>query len=347
MADLSLIWQDYGLDRLQEGIAALFPERQLSLERLFSLVMSGDIFGAFELLFQGGISDFFGQLAGMRNVFVWLLVLGIVSSLMTHFVEIFDRHQVADMGFYFMYILFTAILLKSFSQAVDIAVGTVDNIILFVRLLSPAYLLSVGVSSGMVTAGASYQLLLLAVYGVEYVLSAGLIPLINSFVMLSVVNGIWAEEKLTLLIDLLGRIIGWVLKGALGVVTGVGVFQALITPVVDSARSSALRKLISAIPGVGNTISGVAELALGSAVVIRNSIGVILLLLLLLLCAVPILKIGVIAGLLKAAAAFMGIVSDRRITVCADRTGDAGLLLMRATGTAMLLFLITIAVTAV
>lgn len=347
MADLSLIWQDYGLDRLQEGIAALFPERQLSLERLFSLVMSGDIFGAFELLFQGGISDFFGQLAGMRNVFVWLLVLGIVSSLMTHFVEIFDRHQVADMGFYFMYLLFTAILLKSFSQAVDIAVGTVDNIILFVRLLSPAYLLSVGVSSGMVTAGASYQLLLLAVYGVEYVLSAGLIPLINSFVMLSVVNGIWAEEKLTLLIDLLGRIIGWVLKGALGVVTGVGVFQALITPVVDSARSSALRKLISAIPGVGNTISGVAELALGSAVVIRNSIGVILLLLLLLLCAVPILKIGVIAGLLKAAAAFMGIVSDRRITVCADRTGDAGLLLMRATGTAMLLFLITIAVTAV
>ena len=347
MADLSLIWQDYGLDRLQEGIAALFPERQLSLERLFSLVMSGDIFGAFELLFQGGISDFFGQLAGMRNVFVWLLVLGIVSSLMTHFVEIFDRHQVADMGFYFMYLLFTAILLKSFSQAVDIAVGTVDNIILFVRLLSPAYLLSVGVSSGMVTAGASYQLLLLAVYGVEYVLSAGLIPLINSFVMLSVVNGIWAEEKLTLLIDLLGRIIGWVLKGALGVVTGGGVFQALITPVVDSASSSALRKLISAIPGVGNTISGVAELALGSAVVIRNSIGVILLLLLLLLCAVPILKIGVIAGLLKAAAAFMGIVSDRRITVCADRTGDAGLLLMRATGTAMLLFLITIAVTAV
>lgn len=128
--------------------------------------------------------------------------------------------------------------------------------------------------------------------------------------------------------------------------TGIGVFQALITPVVDSARNSALQKLLSAIPGVGNTIGGIAELALGSAVVIRNSIGVVLLLLLLLLCAVPLLKIGVIAGLLKAAAAFMGIVSDRRITVCADRTGDAGLLLLRTTGTAMLLFLITIAVTA-
>lgn len=347
MVDLNLIWQDYGLDKLEEGMAALFPARQLSLEKLFSLVMSGDIFGALGLLFQGGISDFFGQLAGMRNVFVWLLVLGIVSSLMTHFVEIFDRRQVADIGFYFMYLLFTAVLLKCFSQAVDIATQTVENIVLFIKLLAPAYLLSVGVSSGTLTAGASYQTLLLVVYGVEYVLLAGLLPLIYSFVMLSVINGIWAEEKLGFLIELLGKVIGWILKGALGVVTGIGVFQALITPVVDSARTTALQKLISAIPGVGNAAGGVAELALGSAVVIKNSIGVVLLLLLVLLCAVPLVRIGVIAGLLKAAAAFMGIVSDRRITVCADRAGDGGLLLLRMTGTAMLLFLITIAVTAV
>ena len=41
----------------------------------------------------------------------------------------------------------------------------------------------------------------------------------------------------------------------------------------------------------------------------------------------------------------MGIVSDKRITACADRTGDAGLLLLKTTGTAMVLFLIAIAVT--
>ena len=74
--------------------------------------------------------------------------------------------------------------------------------------------------------------------------------------------------------------------------------------------------------------------------------GVVLLLLLILLCAVPLAKIAVIACLLKCAAAFMGIVSDKRITACADRTGDAGLLLLRTSGTGVLLFLISIAVTA-
>ena len=346
MTDLNLVWQDYGLDRLAEGIERLFPKGGIDLENILLQVISGDVFGAISELFKGSVRGFTGQMEGMKNVFGWMLVLGIVSSLMTHFVEIFDRHHVADIGFYFMYLLFTAILLKCFGQAADAAAGALENIILFVQLLVPAYLITVGISAGALTAGAAYQVMLFAVYGVEYILSAGLLPLIYSYVMLSVINGIWVEEKLSLLIDLLGKAVGWVLKGALGIVTGISIFQALIAPVIDSARTSALQKFVSAIPGVGGAASGVAELVLGSAMVIKNSVGVVLLLLLLLMCAAPLFKIAVIAGILKCVAAFMGIVSDKRITACADRTGDAGLLLLKTTGTAMVLFLIAIAVTA-
>lgn len=346
MTDWNLVWQDYGLDRLEEGIEKLFPKGGIDLESILTQVASGDIFGALGELFQGSVRGFTGQLDGMKNVFIWMLVLGIVSSLMTHFVEIFDRHHVADIGFYFMYLLFTALLLKCFAQAVDTAAQVLENIILFVQLLVPAYLITVGISAGAVTAGSSYQMMLFAVYGVEYILSAGLLPLIHSYVLLAVINGIWVEEKLSLLIDLLGKAIGWILKGALGVVTGISVFQALIAPVVDSARTLALQKFVSAIPGVGGAASGVTELVLGSAMVIKNSVGVVLLLLLLLMCAVPLFKLALISGGLKCVAAFMGIVSDKRITACADRTGDAGLLLFKTTGTAMVLFLIAIAVTA-
>ncbi len=322
--DLSTIWQDFGLDRLEAGVRQLFPDTGISTERLLGQVMEGDVL-----------------------VFLWLLVLGIVSSLVTRFAEIFDMHQVADLSFYFMYLLFTAILLQCFSQAADTALNTLENITLFIRLLSPAYLLSVGVSGGAATAMVACQLMLLVIYGVECILAQGIIPLVYSVAMLSVVNGIWEEEKLTLLIDLLEKGIGWVLKGAVGVITGISVFQALITPVVDSVRKSTLQKLVSVIPGVGSVADGAVELVLGSALVIKNSIGVVLLILILVLCAAPLFKIGVIAGVLKCSAAFMGVISDRRITTCANRTGDAGLLLLRITGTAILLFLICVAVVTV
>lgn len=342
--ELSAIPQEYGLDRLEEGIRTLFPERTIALEDLLSQVMGGDVFGALAELFTGSITDFVAQLMSLKNIFVWLLVLGIVSSLMTHFVEIFDRHQVADIGFYFMYLLFTVILLQCFMRVAETAAETLENIILFIRLMMPAYLMTVGVATGGMTAGAACQLMLLIVYGAETVLAQGIIPLIYSFVMLVVVNGIWTEEKLGLLIDLLEKGIGWVLKGAMGVVTGFSVFQSLITPVLDSARTTGLQKVVAAIPGVGNAADGVVELVLGSAMVIRNSVGVVVMLLMLLLCAMPLVKIAVMAGVLKLAAAFMGIVSDKRITACADRTGDAGMLLLRTVGTAMLLFLISVAV---
>ena len=78
------------------------------------------------------------------------------------------------------------------------------------------------------------------------------------------------EEKLNLLIELLEKGIGWVLKAALGVVTGISVFQAVITPVIDSVKASTLQKVISAIPGIGNAADGVVELVAGSAVVIKK-----------------------------------------------------------------------------
>ncbi len=325
--DLGLVWQDFGLDKLEEGMRTLFPQSKLSLEKVLGQIMEGDVFGALGALFRDGISDIWGQLAGMRNVLIFLLILGLVSSLMTHFVEIFDRQQVADIGFYFMYLLFTAVLLQSFSQVVSTAQGTMENISLFIKLMVPAYLLSVGISTGLATVNASCQLMMIVIYGVETLLENGVIPVIYSICMLAVVNGIWAEEKLTLLIELLEKCVGWVLKGAVGVITGLSVFQALITPVVDTVKTSALQSFLSAIPGVGNAADGVVELVIGSAAVIRNSIGVVLLVLFLLMCA-----------------AFMGIVSDSRITSCANRAGNAALLVLRTTGTAMLLFLISIAV---
>ncbi len=346
MIELESIWEDYGLDKLQEGMRTLFPESSISLSDLMSEIMTGDILGALSKLLQGSIAGIAGQLTGMKNIFVWLLVLGIVSALMAHFVEVFDRHQIADMAFYFMYLLFSAILLKCFSQAAQTAVETIENIVLFIKLLVPTYLIAVGVSTGSTTVGAYYQLLLLIIYGVENILTGAVIPFVYSHAMLSVINGIWMEEKLNLLIELLEKGIGWVLKAALGVVTGVSVFQAVITPVIDSVKASTLQKVISAIPGIGNAADGVVELVAGSAVVIKNTIGIALLILLLLLCAAPLLKIFCIACLLKGAAAFMGLVSDKRITACANRTGDAGMLLFRTTGTALLLFLVTLSIVA-
>ena len=52
MIELESIWQDYGLDKLEEGMGRLFPDVSFSLSDLMERVMSGDVLGAIGYLFQ-------------------------------------------------------------------------------------------------------------------------------------------------------------------------------------------------------------------------------------------------------------------------------------------------------
>lgn len=248
---IDMIWEEYGLDQLQQGLSNLFPGNEFSLRQVLSQIMQGDVLGAAGNILNALLGDLGGQLAGLRNVLLWLVMLGLVSALMSHFMEIFDKHQIADISFYFMYLLLTAVLLASFGQTARTATAAMENILVFIRLLVPTYLMAVGVASGTTTAGASYQLVLLLIYGVERLLMGGLLPFIYSYVLLAVVNGVWIEEKLSLLMELLEKGIKASLKAIVGVVMGISVFQSVITPVIDSVKTSTLQKIVSAIPGIG------------------------------------------------------------------------------------------------
>ena len=344
---MDLIWEEYGLDQLQQGLSNLFPGNEFSLRQVLAQIMQGDVLGAIRDIANAMLGDMGSQLAGLRNVLLWLVMLGMVSALMSHFMEIFDKHQVADISFYFMYLLLTAVLLASFGRIAQVASTTMENILLFIRLLVPTYLMAVGVASGTATAGASYQLVLLLIYGVERVLIGGLLPFIYSYVLLAVVNGIWIEEKLSMLMELLEKGIKAALKAIIGIVTGISVFQSVITPVIDTVKTSAMQKIMAAVPGIGGAADSLASMVIGSAVVIKNSIGVVLLILLMSVCLSPLLQILLTACCMKLAAAVMGIISDKRITACTNKVGEGSMMLLKITGTALLLFLISISLVAV
>ena len=278
-------------------------------------------------------------MAGLINIFAAILILGIVSALFSNFSDIFQNHQVADISFYFLYLLLMAVLMKTFLAASGIASGMVADIVLFIKMFIPTYFMAVGAAQGPASAIVYYQFMLLLAYGVEKLLSSVLLPMIYSYVLLALMNGVWAEERLTLLLECLKKGIGLGLKVALGAVTSLSVFQSMITPVLDSLQGTAVKKAISVIPGIGNLAEGVTEMVVGSAVLIKNSIGLLLLLLLLAICLVPLAKLFLIACVMKGSAALAGIVSDRRITGCTDRVGDGSLLLFRTAFTAVACFL--------
>lgn len=344
--DLSGAWEQYGMDEVEKGMDRLMPGYELDMKGVWKSIVHGRIIEAAAILWDGVKGKLVSELAGMKNIFASIVVLGIVSALFSNFSDVFQNHQIADISFYFLYLLLISVLMKAFLAASDIAGQTVENIVLFIKMFIPTYFIAVGAATGAVTGAAYYQFMFVLAYGVEKIILSFLIPLIYSYVLLALVNGIWAEDRLTLLLDFLKKGIGAVMKVAMGAITSFSLFQSMIAPVLDSLKNSAVKKAIGVIPGIGNLAEGVAEMVVGSAVLIKNSIGLLMLLFLLAICLVPLAKLVLIAGMMKGSAALVGIVSDKRVSGCTDRVGDGSFMLFKASFTAVALFMVTIAIVA-
>lgn len=343
------IWQqmeDLDLREIEEGFADLFPDYSLDMNRLFSQILEGRVTEAFSTLAGGLKEGIRNEISGMKEIIICILVIGVVSSLFSNFSDIFAGGQISQVGFYFLYLFLMAVLTRAFVSVSATAVETIENIVLFVKLFIPTWIMAVGASAGSATAVFYYQMLLLGAYFIESFLLAVLIPFVYSYVILALLNGIWAEERLTLLLDFVKKAIVTALKVVMGMITGFSMVQAVILPVVDKLKISAFRKAVSAIPGVGGVAEGITELVIGSAVLIKNSLGVLMLVLLLAACAMPLVRILTVAWLVKLGAAVTGIISDKRISGCADRVGEGCFLLLRCVFTSAAFFVIIIGVVA-
>ncbi len=343
------IWQqmaDYDLGEIEQGLSELFPSFSLDMEEVLALIAKGDFMQAVSLLTDGMKDAVVNEFSGMKQLLISILVIGIISSLFSNFADIFSGQQISQVGFYFLYLFLMAVLTKTFVAASEIAVAAMENTVLFVKLFIPTWFLAVGTSVGSTTAVFYYQVMLVVAYLVESFLLHGLVPFIYSYVILALLNGIWAEERLSLLLDFMKKGILFAQKTAIGIIMGLSLVQSVIVPVLDGLKISAFRKALSAIPGIGGAAEGVTELVMGAAVLIKNSMGILFLLVLLVMCALPICKLFFAGALMKLGAALSGIVSDKRISGCADKVGEGCFLLLRCLFTSVALFIIVIGVVA-
>ncbi len=308
-----MFWQE--MDTVEERFESLFPAYQFDGKQVLSYILQGDIKGAVLSLVSGLTGAVKAQFGEIRTLFVMILVLGITAALFSGFADIFQSRQVSDIAFYFIYLLLTAGLLKVFGSIAGVVGEMLNQLTTFMQLFIPTYLLAVGTAAGAASAAAYYQLFLLIVYLIEKCYLSVLLPMIYCFILLSVINGIWMEEKLNLLLDFVQKLVGYGLKITLGIITGFSLLQSMISPVVD-------------------------------ALLIKNSIGIYITIVMLFICSLPVLKILLLSGALKAGAALIGIVSDKRMTNLANRAGDGSLMLLKVALSAVGLFIISVAIVA-
>lgn len=344
--NLTGIYEEFQFQKLEQELQSLNPEWNFSLLDLLADIFRGQGVTAVKELFEGQKQILIAELSGLKTIVITIVIVVLLSAVFSSVKEAFHNQQIADVSFYINYLILIILCIGVFQQMLEIGEAALDGIEKFMRIFFPTYCMVMGASAGSVTALGYYQLACLLIYGIELLLKKIMLPLISGYMLFVVMNGIWEEERLELLLEVWKKGMQACLKIVLGLLTGASLIQSLITPVIERIKDETMYKAIESIPGIGSLAEGAAKIWFGSAVLIKNSVGVLSCVLLLLLCLAPLFKLAVTGCLLKGLAAILGMVGDKRMIHCTAHVGDGIFLLLQTVFYAIVFFLVLIAVTA-
>ncbi|MDF2888948.1 MAG: Sporulation stage protein [Lacrimispora sp.] len=284
-----------------------------------------------------------GEIESSGHMMGQILVLGIIGAVFSNFSSVFTGSQISETGFFVTYLLLFTYLAASFFTSITIVSSVVEQILGFMRVLMPAYFLAAAFAGSSATAMASYEFTLFILSAAQWLLGTVLLALIRVYALLVMAGHIAKEDMLSKLTELLEQVVSWSLKTLIGLVLGFQLIQSMVLPYVDSLKTGAIQKLVGAIPGIGQGVSSVAQMVLGSGVLIKNTIGAAGILILLILTIVPILKLVILMLFYQCVAALLQPVCDKRIISCISDMAKGHKMLLSVAVSCMILFIVTIA----
>lgn len=324
----------------------LFPEEKLDFGETVRSVMTGEAKLDAGLVNRLVGDQLFYAFRVNKKSIVRLIAIAVSAAIFLNFSNVFQTRQVSEISFFLLYMLLVGVSLSSFQAASDWVQDGIGQLTGFMKALYPIYFVAVTAAKGSLTSGAFYHLALLLILVVDGVVMHVMIPMIHIYVLVRVLNSLQPEDYLSKLSELLEIVISWILKSLLGCMIGLNVVQGLVAPAIDTVKRSIAARGVEAIPGIGDALGGTAEVVLGMAVLLKNSIGLAGALICCALCAVPLIQLAVITLAYKLAAAVIQPVSDKRIVDCISGVGEGCRMLLKAVITSGVLFLLTIAIVA-
>ena len=322
-------------------LGEIFPEEKMKFSDLVSQMTEGK--AVWSALWDFLKEQIWYEFQNTKKSMVQILIIALVAAIIHNFSGVFQNQQVAELGFYILYVLFISICVGNFRVLIDSVGEGIAKLQEFFQALGPVYFMAVAITTGSMTAIAFYNILLFIIYLAEVLITNLLLPLVQTFFVLRILNEMSKEEYLSKFGDLLEMVVKWILRIFLAAVLGINVIQGMLSPAIDTVKRSVLKGGSEAIPIIGDAIGGVTEVMLGTAVLIRNGIGAAGAIICIVICLIPIVQMAGIMVLYRFMAAIVQPISEKRMVNCIGNMADSASLLLQIILTSGALFLIVIA----
>lgn len=284
------------------------------------------------------------QLKSHGQTMGYLVILLLSAAVLSAIARAFKNKQISEMGFYMIFLLLFLIMMKSFGVCYTLTETVIGDLIDFMRVLMPAYLMAAAVSAYRTTAVMYYEGFLLLIYYLQKLVLSLILPGIRCYVLFSLLSYLGKEDFLARGRDGLKRGILFVLKAMIGVTAGLQMIQGMISPAIDEMKHTVFSKGISSLGSVGNVAQNVTDVILGSGALLKNGIGVAGAICILLICLLPVAQVSGYAVFYQLLSAAAEPISDKRLVGVIEKMGEGIGLLVKVLFTVCAMFLLSISI---
>lgn len=331
-----------GIKEMQQMLEEQLPNTSFSMSEYIKQLIFGE--QPFSITDVGNTikEAVMEEITANTNLWKQCFFIALIAAFFSNFVMMFQNKQVGETGYYIGVLLLFSLLITAFVGVFSVAEKMLTMLVTFMKVLLPVYFMLTAASSGQSVASGGYQLALLVVTLVDYMIKAVLLPAVKIYFFTVLINQLSKTDKFSKFLELLDTGIRWTMKGLLGLVTGLNVVQGLLLPGVQKVKQNAFLKTGASIPVVGDLFTGVTETVLSVLSLLRNAVGVAGVVTMLLLCFIPLIKLVVYALVFRAEAALLQPMGGGQICECMTGVSKTAGFLLYLEFVSMLLFGITI-----
>lgn len=339
------IYQGYQWEEMNQLIQEFLPVKEASFLSLTEEIMKGSYGSILETIRHVFLENFQLELNSIKQFLAGIIFVVFLSSFLNVLKNSFKNKQIADIVYYTNYMILMILFMEVYEDITLICKDTLTELERFMKIFFPAYFLMVGTSNGIKTGLLYFQLSGLVIYFIERILLTVILPVLNFYLLLIFINGIWEEDRWGLILRLMKKGIGMAFKFMVAAITGIGFIQSMLVPVLESLKKEGIYHLLDMIPGVGGMAKGTFRMWLASAVIVKNSIGIMGCLVIIFIAMVPLIKIGIVLAGMKLSAAVLSIIGEKKMISCMNEVANGIYLCFQTTGYGILFFLILVAIT--
>ena len=343
------LFDSLGIDALDHEIENINRDLMLDLSPLtldmVRRIAAEGIAFAPEMWVRSLEQIFFREITSQMHLLGKLLFLAVLCVLMQQLQTSFRSSQIAALSYSVCFIFLLIIGMKAFTSAVMLAEQTIDAMIGFMEALLPLMLFLLTAVGAITSAALFTPLMLFAVNVLGVLMKTVILPMFLLTAVLDSLNYFSRTYRLGQLASLI-RQGGMILFGfGMMLFTGLLTVQGVSGGIADGLGLRTAKFAVgNFVPIVGKMFADSVDVIFGASLILKNAVGIFGMVTVATVCLVPLIKLLVLAFLMKAGGALIQPMGEERLASCLAQLGTHIILLFAVTLSVALIFFLTITI---